>query len=486
MSRKMKKKSNLLKLLGLLVIALFFNQKHQAQTLGDSTKITIGDVFKMVYANHPIVKQAQFLPELAKMEVRIARGNFDPKFYSGFQEKLFKGTRYYNNLEADLKVPVWVGDIKGSFERYRGDFINPLDDTPFEGLYTLGYSLPIGQGLLFDARRNALRQAQLMIGMAQADQIKLINKILLQVAKDYWDWYFTFRQLLNVDSTYNLAFIRFEGVKDLVKYGNQSLLDSLEALNNLQLREIQLQQSKLQFQNATLQLSNHFWDDNQQPIQLKETSYPDFIATNQAILQPKMLDSLLQLAETRHPEIVIIRLKIDQLGFERRFYREMLKPVVNLEYNVLTFPNNPSNIGSNEYLRNNYKAGFTVEMPLFLRKERGRLRQTNIKIDQTLLEQTQLIREITNEIRMSYNDIKTFEQLVRRQRDLVRNNRLMLEGELERFRNGESSIFIIIARETTLINTQLMLVEFEAKYAKATAFLYWSAGLENWLPPYDR
>jgi outer membrane protein TolC len=164
----------------------------------------------------------------------------------------------------------------------------------------------------------------------------------------------------------------------------------------------------------------------------------------------------------------------------------MLKPIINLEYNVLTFPNNPSNIGSDAYLRNNYKAGFTVGMPLFLRKERGKLRQTNIKIDQTLLEQTQLIREITNEIRMSYNDIKTFEQLLNQQRNLVRNSGLMLEGELERFRNGESSIFIINARETTLINNQLKLVEFEAKYAKATAFLYWSAGLENWLPPYTR
>lgn len=465
---------------------LFFHQKHIAQTAPDSTKVSIGDVFKMVYANHPIVKQAQFLPEFAQMEVRIARGNFDPKFFTGFQEKLFKETRYYNNLEADLKVPVWIGDVKGSFERFRGDFINAMDVTPIEGLYTLGYSLPIGQGLLFDARRNALRQAQLMIGMAQADQIKLINKVLLQVAKDYWDWYFTFRQLVNVDSTYNLALIRFEGIKDLVKYGNQSLLDSLEALNNLQLREIQLQQSKLQFQNATLQLSNHFWNEDQQPIQLVETAYPEFIATNQANVEPKMLDSLLQLAESNHPEIVKVRLKIDQLGFERRFYREMLKPIINLEYNVLTFPNNPSNIGSDAYLRNNYKAGLTVGMPLFLRKERGKLRQTNIKIDQTLLEQTQLIREITNEIRMSYNDIKTFEQLLNQQRNLVRNSGLMLEGELERFRNGESSIFIINARETTLINNQLKLVEFEAKYAKATAFLYWSAGLENWLPPYTR
>lgn len=451
----------------------------------DTIRLSVTEVFKWVNAYHPVVKQARMLPESAQMDVRIARGNFDPKFNSYFQEKLFKDTRYYNNLEAELKVPTWIGDVKASYERFRGDNVNSMDVTPADGLYTVGYSLPVGQGLFFDARRNALRQAQLMIGMAQAEQIKIINKTLLTVAKDYWDWYFAYEQLVYNEQIAELARIRFEGISDLFKYGNQSALDSIEALNNLQLREIQLQQSRLQFQNATLQLSNHFWGENNQPVQLSNVAIPDFSTIENATVTTQLLDTLLLRAESSHPEIVKIRLKIDQLGFERRFYTEMLKPVINLDYNLLTFPGNSSNIWGADYARNNYKTGFTVGMPLFLRKERGKLRQTNIKIDQTLLEQSQLMREISNEIRQTFNDVLTFSNLLTQQRTLVINNRKMLDGEIEKFKNGESSVFLINTRESNLVNAQIKLVEFESKYAKALAFLNWAAGLENWINPYS-
>ena len=60
----------------------------------------------MVFANHPIVKQAALLSERARGQVLQARGGFDPKATSGFDRKIFGGTDYYNKWANEVKVPI--------------------------------------------------------------------------------------------------------------------------------------------------------------------------------------------------------------------------------------------------------------------------------------------------------------------------------------------------------------------------------------------
>jgi hypothetical protein len=58
--------------------------------------------------------------------------------------------------------------------------------------------------------------------------------------------------------------------------------------------------------------------------------------------------------------------------------------------------------------------------------------------------------------------------------------RQLVEGEQVRFFNGESSVFLVNARETNLVNTGVKLAELEMKYALSIAYLYNASGLNNW------
>jgi outer membrane protein TolC len=464
-----------------LFIAFFITKASVSQTL-DTVKlgsISVQTLFQYVYDFHPIIKQAKLLPEQARFEIREARGFFDPKFAGDFSEKRYDNKSYYNNLDAMLKVPAWVGDFKGGLERNRGVFVNGENSTPEAGLVYAGYSLPLGAGLFIDERRNALRQAQQLSKIAEAEQVKLINKTLLNVSNDYWEWYYSWRQLDFISNADSLARQRFRFVKEVARLGSSSMLDTLEAYGNMLQRNIQLEQSKLELRNSRLRLSVHLWDSIARPMELSNAAIPFFINPLEYSFSIGLLDSLRSFALVNHPELLKIEGKLSQLIFEKRFRTEMLKPTVNLDYNFLTV-SNTSNIAQNIFLSNNYKFGLSVGMPLFLRKERGKLQVVKTKISLQELEMLDTRRNVGVEVNTRYNDLKNLEVQLKRQNEVVVALQTLLTGEIIKFQNGESSLFVVNMRETNLINAGLKLAEFESKFAKSIAYLFWASGIKNW------
>ncbi|MEX1189818.1 MAG: TolC family protein [Bacteroidia bacterium] len=439
---------------------------------------TLDNLYKLVMLNHPVAQQAELLPEAARFEIRAARGAFDPKVQIQFDEKEFDTKRYWNNLNTMLKVPAWIGEFKGGFERNRGNFISASDNTPLSGLLSAGYSLPLGAGLLIDERRSTLRQAQLLKEISIAERLKVINKLLLEVAVDYWDWYTAYRQLNFIEDAYTLASIRFDAVKEMTELGSQSGLDTVEAFSNLALRDIQRIQAQLNLQNTALVLSNHIWDPNGLPMQLDSLAIPQEISRISRTINKNLLDSLKSQAITNHPDLIKLDAKISQLGIEKRFRQEMLKPTIDLEYNFLQ-----SGLGdvqtNNGLFLSNYKFGLSVGMPLLLRKERGKLQGTKVKLNLAELELINRRRTVETEVLTRYNDVKNLEELLLKQDIILNAYRTLVFGEQEKFRNGESSLFIINARESKLVESGMKLADFEAKFAKSIAYLYWSSGLSE-------
>ncbi|MBD0260936.1 MAG: TolC family protein, partial [Cytophagales bacterium] len=189
-----------------------------AQTSQKTRVLTSREFFQRVMEFHPVARQAALLSENARQELRIARGEFDPKLESDFAMKEFKKSLYYRNWDTQLKVPVWIGELKAGYERNTGTYVNPEIRTPDRGLAYAGVSvpLPISQGFFIDARRNTLRQAQLFRDIAEADQVKEINKLLLSAAKDYWNWYYAHNEYDMIRESYDLADVRFRAVKERV------------------------------------------------------------------------------------------------------------------------------------------------------------------------------------------------------------------------------------------------------------------------------
>jgi outer membrane protein TolC len=439
---------------------------------------TLKDLYAQMFKNHPMVKSANLIPRIAQEEIRIAKGNFDPKIELDYAQKTLSDKFYYSYWDSRLKAPIWIGELKAGYELNEGALISPEDKSPAEGLMYAGISIPLGQNLLIDARRAVLRQAQIAQKMAEAERIKELNKLFFSATKDYWEWFFRYNELLYIQKGFQLAEDRYKFVKQRISFGEAAGIDSVEAKITLQERTVQLRQAEIDFRNASLILANHLWQE-EVPVELPENAIPEPIAT-MVFMDEAKLNQLISFAQENHPELQKIRFKISQLEIERRFQQDRLKPRINLNYNLLSGYNPMKAEVSNEYFANNYKLGLDVSFPILLRKERGKVFQTRFKLNQNRFDQNQTNREIITQIKAAYNEIKLLEQNISLQEAMVKNLEVLRNAEYQRFANGESSVFLINARESKLIESQVKLVALQSKYEKAKVLLRWAAGERFW------
>ncbi|HBH22593.1 MAG TPA: transporter [Cytophagales bacterium] len=450
--------------------------------LPDSAQpLPLEDFFALIFANHPIVKQADLLQENARQEIRLARGAFDPKIEANWNVKQFKETEYYNILNSQLKVPVWFPiDPKLSFDQNRGEYLNPerfiSDQTDFQQ-FSAGVSLPVGRGLFIDQRRATMKQAELFVDMADAERVKMINKILLTSAKDYWEWYFAYYDYKLLAQSVEIAQEIFDRVRMDYQFGEAAVIDTVQANITLQNRMIDMQQVQIRFIQTGLRLSNHLWNEELQPVVLSDNMVPIQSENFQLVPDRETLDILREQAENNHPELRKLELKRGQLEIENRLNRENLKPRLDLNYNLINAPISPNGEDAQFLWTDNYKFGLDFSFPLFLRKERAKVAKTEIKIQDTEYSLMMRRREIQNEILAVYTEITNTFTIVQQQLQAVNNYERLLEAELFNLESGESDLFKINFQQDKLIESQSKLLKMQANFQKLKATLYWAAGI---------
>jgi outer membrane protein TolC len=460
------------------MLTLFGKQALKAEQK-DSTQILTFEIFlDLVLKNHPIAKQAELLTDKAKQELRLSRGGFDPNIYSKYYQKEFENKTYYNLWETYLKIPTWFGvEFKTGFELDKGINLNLDNLMPSTGLSYVGLSANVLQGLIIDERRSILRQAQLFPKLAEAEKVKFLNKLLLQAAKEYWEWQLDYKKLIQLNDGYNLANIRYQATIERALQGDLSMIDTVEAAIQAQNIDVLRKQAELEYTNTSLLLSNYMWDNNNTPLEINNKVIPENTQLTITTVSKIELDSLISYAVLNHPELVKLDIKIKQLEIEKRFVTNKMLPKLNIDYGLQQRGfYNQSATSPIQYNIDNFKVAASFYTPIFLRAERGKLQLTKIKLKENYLELKQTNREISNNITAVFNEWLALEKLINIQQKLVLNSETLRNAEQTRFDNGESSLFLVNSRDMTLINNKIKLFELEAKYQKNKNTLTWSAG----------
>lgn len=447
------------------------------------TVFSLENLYASLLENHPIVKQTNLLPEMAQQEVRLARGAFDPKLETRLNMKEYDDKNYYNKWVASFTVPTWFPvDPKIGIERNTGTYLDSESTLPasdnYQQLFT-GISLPIGRGLFTDDRRAAMQQAKLFTKMAEAEQIKLINKILLEAAKDYWQWYFSFYNYRLLDRNAIIAEEIFNRVKLNAQYGEASVMDTVQAKIILQQRLVERQEAYLDFINSGIKISNYLWDVEGNPLQLSNNVAPVLVQSDGELLSIQTLEDLTIQAKQNHPDLLKLTVKLNQLEVDRKLAAEYLKPKLDLSYNFLNQPLSPGGEFQSFTFLNDYKFGLDFAMPILIRKERAKLAQAKIKIQGTEYERTQTEREIINQINSTYNQLVNTNGILSQQSSVAENYEKLLTAEILNLENGESDLFKINIQQEKLIQSQSKLLKLKAEYEKMKATLYWAAGVRN-------
>ena len=476
-------RTTVLALMLLLGIAPGTNgQSLPGKLMPDSLSVLrFDDFYAIVLAYHPIVQQAELLTDKALQEVRLARGAFDPKLQGSWNMKEFDDTRYYDLLDVSLKIPVWFPvNPEIGYMRNRGEYLDPedfiSDETNNQQIYA-GVSVPIGQGLFIDQRRATVRQALIFQEMAEAEQIKEINKILLTAAKDYWEWYYAYNNFLLMQQNIEIARDIFDRTKLAFEFGEVAAIDTVQAKITLLSRITAYQQANIERVRAALNLSNHLWSPFGEPLELEDYVRPEELPVQQFSVE--LLVQLVDLARQNHPELIKLRLKNEALGVERSLARENLKPRIDLKYHFLNQPFTPEGGETDFVWDDNFRFGVDVAFPILLRKERGKLGLTNLKIQENALQQDFTERQIVNDINAQYTEVVNTGDVLVQQEEMVNSYQRLVRAERINLENGESDLFKINIQIEKLIESQNKLLKLRASYQKAIATLYWSAGIQN-------
>lgn len=448
------------RIVGLLVVALVFlfgSETTQAQQIPDSTQFSYSSYLQSILQNHPVAQQAGLLSEKAEAEMQAARGGFDPTISSGWNEKNFHDNLYYRQYQAELRVPTPLGiDVVSGYENSEGYYLNPQNQTDEYGLWHLGMELNLLQGLWTNERKIALKQARIFKDRTESEQRILLNELLYSATGAYllWQQYENFKVVLTENVT--LAHSYLENTKAAFENGEKTAIDTLEAYISYQDARTQKQKNELGLIKARQNVENFLWSD-QQALSLPENSSPQDYKLALFPNYSPLADSTLN----THPELLAASNKLASVELDLKMKREKLKPKLKLKYNSLL---ETSDEGiSPSFSINNYKWGFDFSMPIFLRQERGQVKQGKIKVMETQLDIQNKRNSLRNKLESSWMQ----QQLLEEQRVLLEQNvnsyRKLLEGEQEKFNYGESSVFLLNKRQEKYINGQLKLIETHIK-----------------------
>ncbi len=456
----------------------------QAQP-GDSTRLLTEQAFlNWVAEHHPVARRARLLTAEAEAAELMARGGFDPKLYSDWDQKSFDGKEYYTHGETGFKIPTWFGvELKGNFLVSSGDFLSSENQLPVAGQAVAGVKVSLLQGMFIDERRATLRQAELLAKLNEADRLLWLNDLLLDASKAYWEWAVAYNQLLIFDRALDVTEQRFDGIVESFIQGDLPAVDTLETMIQLQTRQFDVNEAQVQYRNASLALSNFLWLDGHVPLEVTESVRPPAPAEwpEESVIPSQRVYQ--ELLSVRHPELRYYQVQLEQLDIDRRLAAEMLKPRLDFEYNFLGDGFNflgpaPAEEDGNfrQLFLQNYKWAVHFSYPLLLRKERGKLQLNKIKIMDTDYKLQQKRLELTNKVGQYYNDLVNLQQQIDLNEDMVTNYQRLLDAENRKFSIGESSIFLINSREQKLIEAQLKLAKLRGDFWKVRAGLNWAAG----------
>ena len=450
----------MIRLIGLMLLILNVGFLYAQITFSDDL------FYQLVVKNHPLSKQANLELEYGRVSVLKAKGGFDPKVFNSLNQKYYNSKQYYSLLDAGLKVPTWYGlELKTGFENNRGTFIDNQEKSPQGGLWYGGASLTLGQGLFIDQRRAELAKSKIFQQSTVFERQLQLNELIYEAGYAYWNWFLVHNSREVLSEALDLARVRLQAVKQSAEYGDRPFIDSVEAKIQVQNRESMLRSFEAEQQNAINKLATYLWEENLVPLELDSLTRPvslDSISIKALLtLSETIIDSTLN----NHPYLQITNFKIKSLEVDQRLKKEQLKPTLNLNYNFLNEPINYNPF--NQFSVNNYKWGFNFEMPVFLRKERADFQLSNIKLQDEKLNFENNKAYLLAKIQNANVDLKNSIVQLEIYRNTVSDSKRLLDAEKTMFEGGESSLFLINARETAYIQSKLKYIEALTKNQQA-------------------
>lgn len=463
----------------ILISSLIFIPIQSPSQVQKMDTMTMLDFLNRVMKYHPTALMAQQKIREAEAVLLKAKGNFDPKVKADWTSKTFDSKNYYSIGKAGISVPLNPGiELVGDYKMASGINLNPENLIPAVGQSSMGLNINLGKGLLYDERRLSVQTGKLERPLNEAERLLMLNELLYEASKHYLEWKYTGSILGAYNQYLNLAYNRFEAVKNGFLVDDYAPADTLEAYTVVLSRMQSRNEAMIDFQQSWLNLTTYLWGESNQNIQMTNPIFPEGMESFPIENLPS-LEQLVELAADHHPKLNAIEIKQQQLALERKWAIEQFKPTLKLSINYLSNQQSMNDISS--WLLDNRWVSLQFGFPLFLRKERGKRDLIEVKTNILNLDNERMQNQIFVKIQNYFNTGGFLSEQLELANTARNNFAKLLELENLKFRLGESSLFIVNSRESKLIESEIYRIKSEINWQKNQLEVIYATGL---LPQY--
>jgi outer membrane protein TolC len=451
----------------LILCFLFFGSGVFSQVPGESI-LNFEEYLKGVESRNPLAALADIKVERTRFQKMEARGEFDPVLKGHHLQKRFNGFNYFSLTEVNLDVPTPLGiDFKAGFDFNRGVYLSEENFLPPNGLLVAGLRVPLARNILTDPRRLSLSLAELYQEMNEAER-RILNVALVSDAlKAYGLWAGAFMKQTAMELAGKVAYERLQITRERFLKGESSAIDTLEVYSQYKNRMADLFSARAAYQNALTEVRFYFQNPGDNPNNafsfLPDTvfiiSIPDW---NSKIPSGDFSTETV----LGHPDWIMGNLKLEMLKRENKLRKDRLKPERYAGYNFIT---EPIIAGSPVWSLDNYKFGVDLNYPLFVRKERAKLGLNRLQIKEAQLELDVKQSSLQLKLIAARYELQALAARTAELKQVFEANRVLFWAETEKFRAGESTLFLLNQRELAYLESRIKWVNalenFIARFA---------------------
>ncbi len=443
------------KLFIILIIAILSTNSNANNDYNFSKNkiINLNDITSSAEKNYPEILKFYEKIKTYEGEVQESLGIFDIKLKSEYQDKtrgFYDGKLSNYSIEKQnefLGSKIYAGYRKsfGNFADYDGSNI-----TNNNGEYRIGGSISLLRNSLIDNNRLNLSQNKLQL---QENKIQL-EKIKLDIKRDatktYYQWLIAGHIFKTYQELHKLALDRHEQLKIRNQKGDIANIILIENERNILNRSSSMVEAKNNFDNQAISLSLYYRKENQEPIIINEWQLPDINFLPENFIN-KNISQDVEKALSIRPEIQIIKIKQQQEQNNLSQAQNLYKPNLNLNFEASKDLGN----GSKSRSQTNNEVKLNFEVPLQQNIAKGKILQSNSKINLLKIEESFYRDKITNEIKQISNSIQTSAKIFNNYLQEYKLSQQLEKAERERFRSGNSDFFLINLREQEMASAKI-------------------------------
>ncbi|MCA9620546.1 MAG: TolC family protein [Myxococcales bacterium] len=410
-----------------------------------SDTLTLEQVLRAVRDSHPDMEGARARVDVAEGWSLEADGGWDPKVkLSGKGLPLGKYTKGQLEALVTQESPLWGARFHAGWRRGFGDF--PVYDGYLEtlsgGEVRAGVDVPLWRGGPIDRRRADIAAAEVGVERSNHELRATALDLAAEAARAYWTWVEAGQQLTIAEQLLAVAEDRTTGIERRITAGSLEPIVSVDNQRTVLDRRTKVIDARRKLEQSAVKLSLYLRTPDGTPIIASESQLPAGFPEPVAPSEGRLASDIRQ-ARERRPDISALDRKTREAEIEVELADTNVSPRIDLKAWVAK----DLGTGNPDLEPLDVGVGVSVEIPLLLRKDRGKARQAQGKLAEVRAKRRLAEDKVGVEVRVAFASLRAAWQVVELAREARVANERLAAAERRRLELGESDILVVNLRE---------------------------------------